>query len=267
VDVPAPLERRVGPFPLVGWLAIGLAGIGLGLLIRRSGLFNNKPEPELEQYDEDGNPIIPAAAGAQFVPSGVANAGGASSSTSSSSSTPAIEDTNAAWARRAIAWLLSNGANPSDADAGIRKYLEGAPLTGGELAAVQRALREPTIGIPPEYVPPPQQLDSPPVAPPPPPSPVTPPPTSVSIDPSRAQLVSDDGNTVLLWDGNAVQWVQDGNRSIALWRAGAKVAGHAGAADANSPEAFPVPIRMSRAVIVSAPHKIGPPPPEWGGWG
>ena len=69
--------------------------------------------------------------------------------------TVATNDTNDAWQRRAITWLMGNGYSVEIATTAINKYLNGGKLTTQEAKARDAAITQ--FGLPPESIP-----DSPP---------------------------------------------------------------------------------------------------------
>lgn len=167
--IPDALARRVGPWPLWGWGAIGAAGIGAGLLLRRTALFGgggDEPEAELSPEDEAAAGYL---AGPTLPGGGVALPVAPQAPPAPTDTTPA---TNLDWARVAITYLIARGVSPTLADQAVRKYLEGMALDAQERAAINLALGSPSIGVPPEGVPPiegppdPSPIPKPPGAPP-----------------------------------------------------------------------------------------------------
>jgi len=261
MDIPEPLEREVGPFPLWQWLGLAALGIGVGIIIRkRSG---SKGAASLATGEGEGSD--PAAAGSFGLSPPASSrvpAYGVGPDVGTGSGAAGVEEvtTNLGWSRKAIAWLIAAGVDPIVADSAIRKAMDGYPMTAQERAAYGLAIGG--LGAPPEFVPPVNEISPPPPtapAPTPGPPPTTVSPTPVSVQMAGSSLVSDNGDTILWTDGNAVQWVSNGHLSQALYQGGARVARPL---DNGSFE----PIRMSRATISAIPHKIGPPPPEWGTW-
>jgi len=65
--------------------------------------------------------------------------------------TVATNDTNDAWQRRAITWLMGNGYSVEIATTAINKYLNGGKLTTQEAKARDAAITQ--FGLPPESIP------------------------------------------------------------------------------------------------------------------
>lgn len=155
-DPPAPrragaggaLQRKVGPLSVAGWLAVGVAGVGLGLFIKRRGFFAagpapaNLPEGEVEIVDA-GNPgYTPVGAyagvGNQPVVTGPPGAEGPT--------------TNDQWVRVAIEQLLAQEAiSPGTSQPALQRFIEGLPVTPQQAAIVAMAMR--LVGPPPEGAP------------------------------------------------------------------------------------------------------------------
>jgi hypothetical protein len=258
VDVPAPLERKVGPFPLVAWVGLIGGGAALGLVLRKRMGGKAKPSddntlPDIS--DAEGNPTSAVALGSasRGVVTVPAPAAGA----------PVAEagpTTNQAWGTKAVRYLIDTGTDAAAAQQAIGKFLDGTGLTAAETALVSKALTG--IGPTPEYAPPISRApaeapDAPPgfTAPTPAPAPVQ------AVTPPGA-LVSHDGDTVFFTDGTRIEHVKDGYRSVALWRAGARVKS---VVNEGTPNAYPEPLYMAEAAIRSLQH-VGTPPPAWGSW-
>jgi hypothetical protein len=141
------LKRRIGPWPVWTWGAIGVTGAGLGLLLRRSSLFgDSEPEPAAEDTEGGDGQYLerPTLNTDGAVPLPVVNA----------PQTTNRATTNLEWGRRATEWLIAQNVPPVTAAAAVQKYLEGVALTAAEAAALALALRQ--LGTPPEGAPVPQ---------------------------------------------------------------------------------------------------------------
>lgn len=249
-DIPAPLAAKVGPYPVVAWAGIIGGGVALGLIIRARRKSTGAPDGTLDVIsDENGTPTgttsVPIGARTIPLPTNAAPATGAAE--------PA---TNLEWSIAAIRWLVSTGADPSTAQAATERFLAGYGLTTNERQLVGKAIAQ--LGPPPESAPPII------AAPDTPPSSTAPTFTAgADNDPPAAQitppgaLVSHDGNTVFWTDGSRIEWVRDGNRSVALWQAGARVAS---VVNEGRADAYPVPLPMSADAIRSL-RILGPYPP------
>jgi hypothetical protein len=145
-----------------GWAAIGVTGIGAGLLIRRSSLFGGVGDDDAQAV-EDQTPegylpgpqlntgYVPLPTGAAPAPPG-----------------PGRPTTNAEWQVAAVDWLVTQRVSGTLASNAIAKFLQGVKLDVPETAAVNMAVQH--LGAPPEGAPPVE------VTPPPPPTPTPNPP-------------------------------------------------------------------------------------------
>ena len=177
-----PLQQRIGPFPLGGWLAIAGGGIGLGLVIRRATSGFDKPAEPIDGTAAAATDPLFKTQGAQYV---IPLNGGAGESYGGD---PALR-TNNDWVRYAVTYLVSQGQNGAVADSALRKYIEGRAVTTAEQAMIAIAIRD--VGPPPEGVPP---IDVIPDATTPlPTTPGTPtpvPPTTAPLSPAGAAWVT-----------------------------------------------------------------------------
>lgn len=146
--IPEAFSNKLGPLPVWGWGAI--VGVGLVGWIWWSGRQDNAtPEtPTDEATSEAFNDAIDGA----FTP-GTAN-GGADDDAPAGS-----VDTNSAWSRRAIAFLIGKGTSPVTAQQAIYAYLEGTALTTAQTELVNEAIKG--IGQPPEDIDTPKAADPP----------------------------------------------------------------------------------------------------------
>lgn len=135
------LGKQVGPLPLGAWLAIVAGGLGLGYYINKR---QKAPEPEPQLLAERGV----GEGGGQFI-----------YEPPTTGTTPAIEETNLTWGRKATDWLTSTGVDPYAADQAIRKYLQAEQLTIAEKAMVNLVLTR--FGAPPEPLPPAEPTPAP----------------------------------------------------------------------------------------------------------
>lgn len=259
MDLPAGLDRKVGPYPLGVWAGLIGGGVAIGLVIRarRKPTASDGTLPTIS--DANGNPTTTAgvptgSGGATSVRTGSGLVGAPSGAAPEVSTEPA---TNLDWSKAAIRYLVGVNVDPAQAQTAIERFLAGYGLTLAEQRIVSQAIA--AQGPPPESAPPittaaepiPATVDKPYTAPPPP----------VEIV-GAGTLVSPDGNTVFVTDGRRIRWVQNGNESKALMAAGARVKS---IVNEGTPDAFPEPIYMAPATI-RALQLIGPPPPGWPTW-
>ena len=263
MDVPAPLDRKVGPYPLGAWVALIGGGVALGLVIRART--KNKGTASTTATDANGTSTTSGASsgaggstGAVARPGIVPISSGATSTTTTDTGTATNSPTsNLEWGNQAIRYLTSKGNDASVAQAAVERFLAGYGLVLAERRLVSDAISQ--LGPPPESAPPitsaPEQSttsDAPTY---------TAPPAPATIN-GPGSLVSPDGNLVFVTDGSSIRWVQNGNESKALWLAGARVKS---VVNEGQPGAYPEPLYMEPAVIRSL-RLIGPPPPGWAGW-
>jgi hypothetical protein len=253
-EIPAALEKKVGPFPLVGWVGLVAGGAGLGYVLRRRSASKKKaPTAGSKLPTIDG-----VTAGAPSSSSSFAATGTRATTIAvptPSQVTPTISATNQAWARNTINGLIALGSDPVVADTAVRKYLNGDPLNTAERSAIRTAIGN--YGPPPEggikpITSAPDNIPSPPRTPTPSmPTPDQAPPSPAAIE----YLVKpDDGDiAVFVTDyRSSITWVQDGYQARALANSGVKTAG-------QSPDGWPAPIPISRASLDRLPH-AGPAP-------
>lgn len=167
------LSTRVGSFPLGVWLLIAAAGIGIGLIIRRftSGLSGSSSAADSGTVG--AAPADYSTQGAAFASPGTVGLPGG---TGNPLPTTEVEpETNLTWVKKAIARLGVLGYDAADADAALRKYVNGEALTQAEKTMVSVAIA--SLGPPPEEVP--SIIVATPEAPTAPAAPAPPPPTPV----------------------------------------------------------------------------------------
>lgn len=168
------LGQQIGPFPLGGWLAIGGAGIGLGLLVRRSGILRDRTLDDPDAAEGEVGSVDPSLAPG-FTP-GIGYGGLVALAPSRAPEGDDVQtteaDTNERWLGRAVAWANTNGFGAQATDTALRKYLQGREVTAGERAIIDQVLAR--WGSPPEGAPP-LDIDTepPPPAPTPKPYPVS----------------------------------------------------------------------------------------------
>jgi len=142
------LGRKVGPFTIGAWLAIGAAGLGLGLLIRRSSLFSGGAAPADLPTETPPDTYDPGLPGYQAV-GGTAGQNNQPVVTGPSSTRPT---TNSDWLRVAVEGLSgSDNIAPQKSQPALQKFLEGTAVTQQEADIVSLAIRR--YGAPPEGAP------------------------------------------------------------------------------------------------------------------
>lgn len=165
-ELPAALDKRIGPFPVVGWLAIVGAGVGVAVIIRRSDLFGGSGEvaPLDEVTEGYGDP---AAGGALYPGGGLVPIAPQNPGTLPG---PATFTTNNEWRVAAVKWAVAQGESPVLAEQAVSGYLgqerisyQAGLLLGRIIAAIGPA---------------PEGAGTPDIDPPPTPVPVTPPTTT-----------------------------------------------------------------------------------------
>ena len=160
-NIAAALGRKVGPFSVGIWLVIAAAGLGLGVVIRRSmsGISGNLPP--IDAAEADGSTPSTGAGytttpyfgtqGALIPQNGGQPAGYGGSE-------PDMR-TNNDWVRYAVRYWADRGLySAADVDTALRRYVQGESLTAAQAAIVSATLRD--VGTPPEPVPPMKIEDS-----------------------------------------------------------------------------------------------------------
>lgn len=259
MDLPAGLDRKVGPYPLGVWAGLIGGGVAIGLVIRarRKPTASDGTLPTIS--DANGNPTATAGVatgtgGATSVRTGSGLVGATSNAASTVAADPA---TNLDWSKSAIRYLVGINVDAAQAQTAIERFMAGYGLTLAEQRLVSQAIA--AQGPPPESAPPITTAAEPlPVTPD---KPYTAPAPPVEIV-GAGSLVSPDGNTVFVTDGQRIRWVQNGNESKALMAAGARVKS---IVNEGTPDAFPEPVYMAPSTI-RALQLIGPPPPGWPTW-
>lgn len=173
--IPEPLKREIGGLPVWVWGVAGVVGIGLGVWLRRAGLF--------EGDGGDSNGGTPQARAVSLAPAGAPGVAGFPP--------PARNDTlepfgnNTQWLAAAVQLSINAGVSPLDAQLALDLYLASKPLTDAQRTIVERVIRQ--LGLPPS---PPLLLGDPLPSPvPTPPSAPTPtPPSPGPSAPSRPSV-------------------------------------------------------------------------------
>ena len=152
----AALGRKVGPFSVGVWLVIAAAGLGLGVVIRRSmsGLSGNLPP--IDAAEADGSTPSTGAGytttpyfGTQGV---LVPLNGGQPTEGYGGQEPDMR-TNNDWVRYAVRYWADRGTySPGDVDTALRRYVQGESLSAAQAAIVSATLRD--VGTPPEPVPP-----------------------------------------------------------------------------------------------------------------
>jgi len=131
------LSKKVAGIPVI-WVVLVVAVVGLYAAIRLPRVEEPADEQDIPAGDsgDDGQPIFRARE---------------DSSTGLDSDSGTLEPTNAQWGRRAIEWLVANGATVSLASLAISKYLNSETLSQAEGALRDKAVKQ--FGLPPEDIP------------------------------------------------------------------------------------------------------------------
>lgn len=135
-----PLTKQIGPLPAGMWLVVIGGGLFVGYMVNKNMAKASTEEPSSQQLTETGV----GTGGGQLVYDAPQSGSG--------DSTP---DTNAAWGRRAVNYLVGTGVQATTAENAVNKYLQGHSLSIAEKALVN--LASAAIGTPPESVPVPEE--------------------------------------------------------------------------------------------------------------
>lgn len=137
MDLPDILARRIGPFPVAGWLGIVAGGVGLSVVINRRTAADPSAAGVLAAINE-------RIAGQQLTDPFVTppddldavdlNDGGAFAN-------------NTEWVNAAVSLLALSGFSAVAVATALNKWLDGQFLTSRELGIVERAIRG--LGPPP----------------------------------------------------------------------------------------------------------------------
>jgi len=132
------LKRKVAGVPVV-WIALIVVIVGLYAAIRLKPAADETPTDaattDIPAGDsgDDGQPIFRAH-----------------EDTGADSDSGTLEPTNAQWGKRAIEWLIANGASVSAASIAIQKYLNSETLSQSEGVLRDKVVKQ--FGLPPEDV-------------------------------------------------------------------------------------------------------------------
>lgn len=194
------LMRKVGPLPLIVWIA---AGIAIYLYVEhRRGAGRSATGAQTDPAGNTGtiNPATGYVYGTSQDSAALAaqNSGGATGTTSGSGGSTIAGQyaTNDAWAAAAINFLVGRSIDPVAANSAIEQYLNGQPLTPDQQGDVNLAIQ--SIGAPPQ---PPQPGN----APPPIVTPPSPGPTYAANPPTGLAVASKTSSTI------AVKWNRAAN--------------------------------------------------------
>lgn len=147
------LRRQVGPFTVGAWSVIVVGGVGLGLVIRRSSLFDGA---DAAPIDAGGaTPTVEGSTGWTATGGPYAGATGslpAGSSTTANPNDPRKAADNLTWQRLTGDQLIAGGQVPSLVSTALTNFLGGYPVTRQERAVIDLAIR--LGGQPPEGAPP-----------------------------------------------------------------------------------------------------------------
>jgi len=181
VKLPAPLAKKIGPWPLGVWLGLALAGVAIGIVWRMRSAANEvlvvDPDPSAGLDPADllaGGPLDPATL-LDPQPAGTPIP------------TRSIE-TNDEWVRAAVAALVGSpeGGSAFNFEYALGRWLAGRNLTASQRLIVDRAVA--LVGPPPEA---PEPFRPPTV--PPAPGPTTRPSTLAGL--SAQQLIAECGRS------------------------------------------------------------------------
>lgn len=135
-----PFARKLGPLSVGAWVGIGITGVVLGLLLRRSGLFSSP------------TPAPAASSGPLTLPAGSAVVLGQTAPvTGSNSGNAQAPRDNGEWRRLALERLVAAGQDVIASQQALALFLNGDPVTAQQAALVSMAIR--LVGPPPEFVP------------------------------------------------------------------------------------------------------------------
>lgn len=141
--------RRIGGFTVGTWALILAGGIGLAVVVRRSGLFDSSAPAPIDDPTAGSGLADGTVPGGYTAAGALAGSGGASGSPG----TDARQVTdNQSWRRLVTDALIGEGMPPAIVDQALGNYLSGYGLTVQEKAIVAMALRR--GGTPPEGAPP-----------------------------------------------------------------------------------------------------------------
>lgn len=157
------LQRRVGPLPVVAWLAVVAVGVAAAIAINRararraggdsSGSDSAPVEPST------GNPLGGlSSAGGGFAVGGGGGSTATGQAVSPSSPFPPAEPTirtNEDWAQQALRELIARGYSPTLAADVLSRWMGGLTVSAQGAAMIDRALQlqgPPPIPVPPAVI-------------------------------------------------------------------------------------------------------------------
>lgn len=143
----AGLRRRVGPLTVGSWVLVVVAGVGLGLLIKRSGFFAGGAVGGAD-LDIEPEPVDPGLPGYQA-------AGPYAGANNSPIVTggPERPTTNQAWLNLCVTGLSAvRNISPANSQPALMRFLEGVAVTQQQADIVGMAMSD--YGPPPEGAPP-----------------------------------------------------------------------------------------------------------------
>lgn len=151
MDIDGLLKKKIAgvPVPVIGGVvAAGVAYYAYTIHTAPSDV-TDVPEGDAASADPtaEGDPGNAALGQPTFYASNP----GAVYGTGSTVTATTTQDTDDAWKRRAVEWLIANGTDASLASNAMSKYLNGAQLTFEEGAARDKVLAQ--FGLPPESIP------------------------------------------------------------------------------------------------------------------
>lgn len=147
IDLDALAKRKIAGVPLP--IAGGVLAAGAAYAAWKTTRVPSDPAEDVPEGDASGNAEGDSADGGQ--PIFLATAPGAINGTGSTVTSANTQDTDEAWKRRAIEWLVAQGNDPSTASRAMSKYLNGSQLSFDEGALRDAAIGQ--FGLPPESVP------------------------------------------------------------------------------------------------------------------
>src|SRR5688500_6245002 len=119
-----PLTKQIGPLPAGMWLLVIGGGFAVGYFINRNMAKAPTEDPSSQQLTETG--VRTGSRQLIYEPP----------QSGSKDTTP---DTNAAWGRRAVNYLVGTGVQSTTAESAVNKYLQGHSLSIAEKALVNLA--------------------------------------------------------------------------------------------------------------------------------
>jgi len=134
------MRKKVAGIPVL-YIALAVAAVMLYAAIRYRPVTEETEPTDAQAIDTGGDDVSGDYAGTVQQPV-------FSSAPVASVTAVVVEDTNEAWGRRAVEWLVSSGATLSLATSAITKYLNADTLSQAEGILRDKAVKQ--FGIPPE---------------------------------------------------------------------------------------------------------------------